>query len=174
MGDLGSVLYLAPRFEAPVVAARDQSILVGHKLDPVNLVKRVRVPDERIERKPLKKPPIRPRSFKLSLVQRLLVGGLIKVPELEPYLGRVDRVVSSLHRSHPGVGGVESHQLDFRVHIGAVKILGRYVILVDNVQLAQTNQQRAERSRPADRDEWLNFGPSYIEEQLVLRVSVEL
>ena len=39
MGNLGPVLHLAPRFEASVVTARDQPVLVGKELDCVDLVK---------------------------------------------------------------------------------------------------------------------------------------
>ena len=53
MGDLRPVLNLTPRFEATIVTARDQSIVVGHELDLVDLVKRVWVTNEGVESEPL-------------------------------------------------------------------------------------------------------------------------
>ena len=53
----------------------------------------------------------------------LLVGGQVKLPELQSYLGCVDRVVSSLHRRHPRVVRIESDQFDFCVNVWPVEVL---------------------------------------------------
>jgi len=68
---------------------------------------------------------------------QVLVGCLVEAPELEACLRRGGGVVSSLDSGHPGGVVVEGQTLDLCVDVGAVEVLGRDVVLVDDVEVEE-------------------------------------